>query len=427
MRAGRFLCVLAVMVFAGALYAQTTASPGASSPGASSLGASSLGTSSTNTDPAAPDPDYHGPRCGVVRDDYMSPITSTQVAIQAQAAMRKQLEDEVEQRRMLLSEKAVEDELGHSPAATVAKDVQARGVDFDLTPAIEKRLRKANASDEVIAAVRQAGPKVRANLAKLSLGLGSTAMENAPQDQARDLATILSQSSPDKTLAWVDRFAKKYPVSALLSCVYAFGADAYQQQGDLDKVVEYAGKSLKAYPDNLMALVLRVGVLPQPQYLRSHATDRDKILQEAQSDGGRALELIQQSSKAGNGMAAVQQKHLAEAASQVHGSLGMVHLELAAGGRNANSPNKAELAKAEMELNTALTATAHPDPRDCYRLGEAYALDGKLEAAIRAFAMAASLSQGTLIKTYAEQQIAQLERRKAQGALASNAGLVTGK
>jgi tetratricopeptide (TPR) repeat protein len=357
----------------------------------------------------------------------MAPITSTQVQIQAQAALRKQLEDDVEQRRSLLTETAVEEELKRAPAEKVVKDVQARGVDFDLTPGVERRLHKAQASEAVIAAVRQAGPKVRAHMAKLALGLGPAAIQNAPQDQARDLATILSQSSPDKTLAWVDRFAKKYPVSALLSCVYAFGADAYQQQGDLDKVVEYTGKSLKAYPDNLMALVLRVAILPQPQYLRSHATDRDRILQEAQSDGGRALELIQQSSKAGNGMAAVQQERSAEVASQIHGSLGMVHLELATGGRRPDSPNKAELAKAEMELNTALTATAHPDPRDCYRLGEAYALDGKLEAAIRAFAMAGSLGQGTLIKTYAEEQIAQINKRKAQDALASNAGVVTGK
>ncbi|MGC9994612.1 MAG: tetratricopeptide repeat protein [Terriglobia bacterium] len=44
-----------------------------------------------------------------------------------------------------------------------------------------------------------------------------------------------------------------------------------------------------------------------------------------------------------------------------------------------------QLAKAEQEINTAVTTSANPDPRDYYRLGEAYALNGKWDDAIQAF------------------------------------------
>lgn len=43
------------------------------------------------------------------------------------------------------------------------------------------------------------------------------------------------------------------------------------------------------------------------------------------------------------------------------------------------------MAKAEQEINTAVTTSANPDPRDYYRLGEAYALNGKWDDAIQAF------------------------------------------
>jgi tetratricopeptide (TPR) repeat protein len=412
MRNKQILLTMVVLVFTASLYAQTTQP--AISPG-------------VGQDPTLQDPSHPTARCDTVRDDYMQGITGTQVSIKVQQEMRKQLEDDIEKQHHLLTEKALMDELGTASAEKVITDVRAHGVDFDLTPSIEKRLRKAKASDDVITAVRQAGPKVRANLEKSALGLEPAAMQNAPQEQARDLATLMSQSSPDKTIALADRFAKKYPQSTLLSCVYAFAADAYQQQGDLEKVVEYTSKSLKANHDNLMALVVRLGVLPLPQYLRNHAADRDQVLQEAENEGQRALRLIQQTTKPANGTDGHQEDRLAEAASQIHASLGIVHLELATGGRAAGGPNKAELAKAEMELNIALTTTHHPDARDCYRLGEAYALDGKLEAAAQAFRTAGALGHGTLIATYSEEQIAQINKRKAQGALASNVGTVSGK
>ena len=231
-------------------------------------------------DPAAQSNAQPGARCDIVRDDYMAPITSTQKAILNQAAMRRQLEEQG-QAPALMTEKEVMRDVGGGQAGTVVKEVHERGVDFDLTNGIEKKLRKANASDEVIEAVRQAGPKVRAQIAKMILGPGTVGNQNVRSEESRPFSVILSELDPDKSIKLVDDFAKRYPDSPLLSMVYSFGANAYQQKGDVEKVVAYTGKSLRLNPDNLTSLILRIEMLPMPQYLRSHAADKTRILQEA--------------------------------------------------------------------------------------------------------------------------------------------------
>ena len=344
-------------------------------------------------------------------------MTQTQVQMQAQALLHRQLEDYT-QGLVLMTEKGVTKEIKSAPAETVIKDVNEGGVDFDMTPGIEKKLRRANATDEVIEAVRQAGPKVRAQMAKMILGPGPAGVLDIPKEQARGFSAIMSALDPVRTIALVGDFAKKYPNSPLLSYVYSVEANAYQQKGDLEKVVECASKSLALKPDNLASLISRLGILPLPQYLRSHVADRGKILQEAESDASRALQLISQIPKQSNEGEAEYRKRLAGFASEVHGPLGMVHLELASGG--LAGLDKAELVKAEQELKTAVTTSSHPDPRDYYRMGEAYVLDGKWDDAMQAFKKAGGLGQGTLIKTYADEEIAQVKKRKAQDSVASN-------
>jgi tetratricopeptide (TPR) repeat protein len=314
-----------------------------------------------------------------------------------------------------LSEKELTKEIKSSPAETVIKDVKERGVDFDMTPDIEKKLRKAKATDEVIEAVRQAGPKVRAQMAKLVMGPGPAGAQSIPKEQAQAYDAIKTELDPDKAIAMVDDFAKKYPDSPLLSYVYSFGANAYQQKGDVEKVVDLTGKSLKLNPDNLMSLILSIGMMPQPQYLNNHKGEQEKVLQQAEAEANHALELISKLPKQPNESDADYQRRVAEIGSEAHGPLGMIHLELANGG--LAGPDKAELAKAEQEFNTAVTTTGHPDPRDYYRLGETYRMDGKWDEAIQAFTKAGDLGQGTLIKTYADQQIGEIKKQKAaQGA-----------
>ena len=315
-----------------------------------------------------------------------------------------------------MTEKEVTKEIKSAPAETVIKDVKERGVNFEMTPDIEKKLRKAKATDEVVEAVRRAGPKVRAQMARMSMGLGQGGAVDIPKEQVQAFDAIKSELDPDKAIALVGDFASKYPQSPLLSYVYSYGANGYQQKGDADKVVEYAEKGLKLKPDNLICLILSLGMLPQPQYLNNHPADRGKILQEAVSEASRALQLILQLPKLPNEADVDHQKRLDQIASSVHGSLGMIHLDLAS--EALAGPDKDELAKAEQELKTAVTTTDRPYPGDYYRMGEACALDGKLDDAIGAFTKAGEIGQGTMIKAYADQRIEELKKRKAQGSAA---------
>ena len=386
MRIKLILLVLAAVGFSSVLYAQR-------GPGGGGMGGAT--TQSQQRAPGMPESETEN---------------ETQVEKQAKAKAKKP------EGPVPMTEKEVVKEIKSGPAEKLIKDVKDRGVEFDMTPSIEKKLRKANATDEEVEAVRQAGPKVRAQMAKLAVAPNPTGAQQVPKEEAQGFDAIKVELDPDKTIALANDFAKKYPNSALLSYVYSFEANAYQQKGDVDKVVEYSGQGLKLKPDNLMALILSIGMLPQPQYLNNHAADRDKILTDAESEANHALQLIAQIPKQPNEADADYQKRQADLASEVHGPLGMIHLELASGG--LAGPDKAELAKAEQEFKTAVTTASHPDPRDFYRMGEAYGLDGKYDDAIQAFTRAGELGQGTMIKTYADQQIGEMKKRKAQGSTA---------
>ena len=383
MRINRVLWVLAIIAFSSVLYAQ-------------------------KVQPASPQPAAGQQQTTIQQQTQgMNPQQTQQVGSQVTTNQKaKKPEGPVP-----LSEKEVTKEIKSSPAETVIKDVKERGVDFDMTPDIEKKLRKAKATDAVIEAVRQAGPKVRAQMAKLVMGPGPAGTQAIPKEQAQAYDAIKTELDPEKAITMVDDFAKKYPDSALLSYVYSFGANAYQEKGDVEKVVDLTDKSLKLNPDNLMSLILSIGMMPQPQYLNNHKVEQEKILQQAESEANHALELILKLPKQPNESDADYQKRIGEISSQAHGPLGMIHLELANGG--LAGPDKAELAKAEQEFNTAVTATSHPDPRDYYRLGETYKMDGKWDEAIQAFTKAGDLGQGTLIKTYADQQIGEIKKQKA--------------
>ena len=310
-----------------------------------------------------------------------------------------------------MPEKEVIKELKSQGAAQLIKDVSQRGTDFDMTPDTEKKLRKANATDEVVKAVASAGPKARA--AAKAAGLGVTG-QTLTAEESKDFTVIRNELDPDKAIVLVEDFAKKYPNSPVLSYAYSFEANANQQKGDVGKVVTFCQKSLELKKDNLMSLIMIVAVMPQPQFLKDHEADKEKQLGLAENYAQDALKQIDQLQKQGDEADADFAKRKAEYAAGVHGALGMVHLDRAEMG--LTGPDKEELVKAEQEYTTAVTTTDRPDSRDYYRLGEAYNLDGKIDEAIAAFTKASELSQGTPIKQYADKQVEALKARKGQSA-----------
>jgi tetratricopeptide (TPR) repeat protein len=290
--------------------------------------------------------------------------------------------------------------------------ISQRGVDFELTDDVVKELRKAKADDATIDIIRKATPKAREEAAKA--GGGIAALKFSPEE-GQAFQAIRNELDPDKEIQLITDFEKKFPDSSLLSYVYYFGMNAYQQKNDIGNEVALGEKSLKLNQDFLPSLIMVSSMLPQPQFLSAHQQDKLRYLNEADAYANRALTLIadpktlpKQSGESDEQYA----KRKNEVSGSVHAALGMVHLERSQ--MVLQGADKDELGKAEKEFGQAVSLSERPSPQDYYRLGEAYSIDGKLDEAIQAFTKAGDLGQGSVIKTYADQRIQELQKRKPQ-------------
>ncbi len=291
-------------------------------------------------------------------------------------------------------------------AEQLKKDIGTRGVSFEVDEDTEKQLRKAKASDEMIAAIKAAGPKARAGKAKAAAI--ANGMSVVPPEEAAEFKALETELDPDKAIALAESYAKKYPQSEVLSFAYAFEANAYENKGDAPHTVDFAEKSLSLKSDNLMALLMICYALPQPQYIKVHQADEEKQLEKAEaycSDAEKAINALKKRSDESDADFADRK---AGYNSSLHADKGMIHLDRAQLG--LMSVDTDELAKSVKEYNEAVSF-ARPQPTDYFRLGEANDMLGKTDDAIAAFTKASELGQGVL-KQYADAKIAKLKASK---------------
>lgn len=287
--------------------------------------------------------------------------------------------------------------------------LEARGLSFELDAEVEHRLRKAGADEAFIASLKDYTPSGRAAKAKAQ----GPQVPQAEADAYNKLKADSSSGTPDQAIAEADQFVKSFPNSTLLSYVYSIQAVAYQRKNDFQGVVTAGEKSLKADPDNLMALLLVSQILPQPQMLNVPAAEKVKRLVKAETYANRALQEIDKLKKPEDEADAAFQVKKDRMAAGVYASLGMVHLERA---RMAlQGLDMGELAKAEQSFRTAIAKSkGAEDPRDYFRLGEICSMENKVDAAIAAFTNAKKLAPGGIIEQYAERNIKELKQREAQ-------------
>ena len=289
-------------------------------------------------------------------------------------------------------------------SAQAAAIVEQRGVAFELTPEIDKQLRKAKASEAVMEAVKKGTPTARAEHAAAS---GSSVASDAEQ---RGMLAVQNELNPDAAIQLAAEFAQKYPKSPLLTYVLALAAAQYEQKGDAANVIAQCEKSLALKSDNLMALLIITHILPQAQSTRTG--NAEQKLEQTEKYAGQAMELIAelsaQPSESPDQFAARKASYLQE----MHSALGMVHFQRAM--QSLGDPDREELTKAEAEFDAAVTITGQPTPSDYYRLGEVRGHLKKFDAAIEAFTRCAELDQAGGIKAYAEAAIAELQKKKGQ-------------
>ena len=289
---------------------------------------------------------------------------------------------------------------------TVAKEVEARGTDFEFTPDIEKKLTKAGATEQLVTYMKQFAPSARA-ARKAKVGSAEVSVAEGEAYNQLKKAT-----NPDEIIKDADDFTAKYPKSPLLTYVYALEASAYQQKNDADNVVKYGEKSLDLDSSNLISLLMVSNVLPQPQMLKSVSdAEKAKRLGTAEDYAQRALKEIDQLPKQSNESADAYQKRKDQIASGAYASLGMIHLERS---RMAlEGLDQGELAKAEQNYKDAIAKSNDPNAADYYRLGEVYRGESNFDDAITAFSKAGQLAPGTIIEQLANQQIQELKKAKS--------------
>jgi tetratricopeptide (TPR) repeat protein len=273
---------------------------------------------------------------------------------------------------------------------------------------IEKRLRKAKATDDVIKAVTAAGPKERENAARAAAIAGGQLLL-AP-DEAAEYTALTTELDPDKAIAEAEAFAQKHPNSPGLSNVFAFEANAYQMKGDAAKIVECAEKSVALKKDNVMSLGQLAFAIPTPQYIKLHQADEEQQLTKAENYAQQAVQAVNDLKKPPNQSDAEFANRKAIYLADIHADLGMIHLDRAQLG--LMGLDQEELAKAEKEYRLAIAGTDHPDASIYYRLGEACRLQGKWDDALAAFTKASDL--GGPVKQFADQQIELTKKAKAQ-------------
>jgi tetratricopeptide (TPR) repeat protein len=306
-----------------------------------------------------------------------------------------------------LTEKEIIDLLKKkTPAERLTNEVMQRGVDFDLGPESEKRLRKAKATPELLEAIKNQGPAARA--ARAEAGAPGV----APQE-AEAFRAIQNELDPSRQIQMVEDFLANYPSSELLTWVHTFAASAYQQRGEIEKVVEHGDKSLELKPDNLLSLLIMCSMLPQPQLMKGSDHEKDANLKKAEDYAHKALELIEALEPQPNEAPETFAKRKAQLSAEPHSSLGLIYLERALMG--LMGPDTDELAKAEAAYRRAISLVDRPNPQDYYRLGETLSLSNKLDEAVEAFQKAGELGSGTILKTYADQRIEAINKKR-QGA-----------
>lgn len=287
----------------------------------------------------------------------------------------------------------------------VAKEVQARGTDFEFTPDIVKKMTKAGATEQLVTYMKQFTPSARAaGKAKV----GNTEVSAAEGEAYNKLKNT---KNPDAIIKAADDFTAKYPKSPLLTYIYALEASAYQQKNDAANVVKYGEESLNLDSNNLISLLMVSSVLPQPQMLSNISdAEKDKRLGKAEEYAQKAIKEIDQLPKQPSESVDAYQKRKDQIASGAYASLGMVHLERS---RMAlEGLDQGELAKAEENYKAAISKSGNPNPADYYRLGEVYRGENKLDDAITAFSKAGQLAPGSIIEQLANQQVQELKKAK---------------
>jgi tetratricopeptide (TPR) repeat protein len=279
----------------------------------------------------------------------------------------------------------------------VEKTLHDQGVDFDLDAGIEKRMRKAGANDEILQAIWAAGPTAR-NFKGAVIMSATGVPLTSTYKEAMGYETLEKTSDLDTKVRMAMEFAQTFPNSELLSYVFTQAAAAYQQKGDFPNAVKTGQKSLELDANNTYSLLIVATSLSEPSMVRNAGDNAAKALQEAQADAQRALDLLPKLPIRPDETPDQSEARKAGIESSAHAALGSVAMQ------------QDKYDEAIEEFKQAISFSHPPKASLYFRLGEVYSNAGKKQEAVAAFSKAAELGKGTVIETYANQSIKEVQQ-----------------
>jgi len=283
----------------------------------------------------------------------------------------------------------------NEPAAAMSA-IAERGVAFELDEKTGKKLQKAGASDDLLAAIWKVTPSGKAHMRALLTSPAGVEIQ-ATATEAMDLQEIQNEKAPDRRLKLVDAYEKKFPKSPLLSYVYTEAARAEQQNGNFAEAIQFGKKSLELDPDNTFSLIIMALVLPQPKVLKGTPAEVQAQLSEAVTDANKALALLDKLQKRPDETDDEFTARKASLTADAHFALGMEEMQ------------RDQFDKAVIDYQTAISSTSKPTFQYYYRLAEAYASEGRASEAIATLQKASELVRGTPMQKVADDFIAELQ------------------
>lgn len=277
------------------------------------------------------------------------------------------------------------------------KTLHDQGVDFDLDHDIDKKMRKAGATDEILQAIWAVGPASR-NF-KGAVNASATGVPlTATYKEAMGYKTLEQTPDADTKIRMAMEFAQTFPTSELLSYVYTQAAAAFQQKGDFTNAVKTGRRSLELDANNTYSLLIVASSLSEPSMVRDAGDKAAKVFEEAQADAQKVLDLLPKLPTRPNETPEQFEARKAGIESGAHTALGSVAMQEDKSG------------EAIQEFQKAISLSQPPKASLYFRLGEVYSSAGKKQEAIEAFSKAAELGKGTVIEKYANESIKGLQQ-----------------
>ena len=215
----------------------------------------------------------------------------------------------------------------------------------------------------------------------LALGLSALAQQAAPPAPAAKQPTPKSQAEvealqamfgapdPDSRIKAAETLLGKFADTEFKAIALFFEAASYEQNGDWEKTVIFAERTLEADPANYQAMLMLARNIAQRT--REHDLDREEKLTRAEKYARQAEEALKDAPKPNPALTdeqwAAAKKDMAAQASESRGLAAMA---------------RKKYDVAVTEFKAAVDGSSQPDPATMIRLGAAYNLSGKHDDAI---------------------------------------------